>query len=162
MLSGRLVRIIEDHAEALTASLIGELRRDPRCAAYHKLGGAELYKRTFNIYHNLGEWLMGKAESSIEDHFSNLGKQRAIEGIPLSQVVYALIRTKSVLFTYIRRMVLLESAVDLYQIQEFRRLTDNFFDHATYYIACGYEREQALTYAVAAQRAETAENRVRH
>ena len=89
------------------------------------------------------EWLGTEAENVVETHYSSLGKQRAVEGVPLSQVLYALIQTKSHLFDYIRTAGLFNSAVELYQLYELRRLVDNFFDKAVYYTAGAYERELA-------------------
>lgn len=144
MLSGRLVRLVEDHAEQLTSDLIADLKQNPHTAEYHKLADAEIHRRVFKVYHDLGEWLGKETEALVEAHYSELGKQRAAEGVPLSQVIYALIRTKTHLFDYVRRVGLFDSAVDLYQLQEFRRLVDNFFDRAIYYTACAHEREMAV------------------
>ncbi len=144
MLSERLVRMVEDHAEQLTSGLIADLKRNPRTAGYHKLADAEIHLRVFNVYHDLGEWLGKEAENLVDAHYSQLGKRRAVEAVPLSQVLYALIQTKAHLFDYIRRAGLFDSAMDLYQLQEFRRLVDNFFDKAVYYTARAYEREVSL------------------
>ncbi len=141
MLSGRLVKMVEDHAEQLTAGLILDLKQNPRTPDYHKLTDAEIYRRVFDVYHSLGEWLGTEAEHLVQVRYSRLGRERADEGVPLSQVIYALIRTKTGLFDYVRRARLFDSAVDLYQFQEFRRLLDNFFDKAIYYTARAYEHE---------------------
>jgi hypothetical protein len=133
--------MVEDHAEQLTSGLIADLKHNPRTTGYYKFTDAELHDRVFHVYHDLGEWLGSKSEGLVEAHYSNLGKRRAIENVPLSQVLYALIRTKSQLLDYIRRAGLIDSVVDLYQAQEFRRLVDNFFDKAVYYTARGYERQ---------------------
>ena len=144
MLSGRLVRMVEDHADQLTSGLIAELKRNPRTTDYHKLSDAEIHHRVFSVYHDLGEWLGTEAENLVEAHYSELGKRRATENVPLSQVLYALIKTKTHIFDYVRRAGLFDSAMDLYQLQEFRRLVDNFFDKANYYTARAYEDEMAL------------------
>jgi hypothetical protein len=36
MLSGRLVKMIEDHAEQLTKGLIDELKQNPKTSEYHR------------------------------------------------------------------------------------------------------------------------------
>lgn len=144
MLSRRLVTMVEDHAEQLTDGLIAELKHNPRTTEYHKLPDAEIHHRVFSVYHDLGEWLGTEAESLVEAHYSELGKNRAAENVPLSQVLYALIKTKTHIFDYVRRAGLFDSAMDLYQLQEFRRLVNNFFDKANYYTARAYEDEMAL------------------
>jgi hypothetical protein len=135
--------MIEDHAEQLTSGLIVDLKRNPRTAGYHDLTDAEIHDRVYNVYHDLGSWLSGDSEKLVEAHYTNLGTHRAKESVPLSQVLYALIRTKAHLFEYVRREGLFDSVVDLYQHQEFRRLVDIFFDKAIYYTARAYETEQA-------------------
>ena len=150
MLSTRLVQMIEDHAEQLTRGLITDLQENPLTSEYHKLSPAEIHRRVYDVYHNLGEWLGHESEEVVEAHYSRLGKQRALDGVPLSQVLYALIRTKNHLFDFIRTAGLFDSAVGLYQLQELRRLVDNFFDKAFYYAARAYERELALPCASSA------------
>jgi len=150
MLSGRLVEMVEDHADQLTQALVAELRQEPRALAYQRLSYADIYERVYSVYHDLGEWLGREAENLVEQQYSTLGKRRASEGIPLSQVVYVLIRTKTYLFEYVRRAGLFDSVMDLYQLQEFHRLVENFFDRAVYYAALGYERASALSSAAVA------------
>jgi hypothetical protein len=145
MLSGRLVQMVEDHAEQLTQSLTIDLKENARTPEYRKLPDSEIHDRVFKVYHDLGEWLGTEGEIQVEAYHTRLGKRRADEGIPLSQVLYALIRTKKHLIAYVRRAGVFDSAMDLYQFQEFRRLVDNFFDKAIYYTTRAYEHEQHET-----------------
>jgi hypothetical protein len=150
MLSTGLVRAIEDHAEQLTRGVMADLQVNPRTSEYHKLSPTEVHRRIHDVYHNLGEWLGSEAEALVESHYSGLGKQRAREGVPLSQVLFALIQTKNHLFDFIRTARLFDSAVELYQLHELRHLIDNFFDRAIYYTARAYERERELPRAASA------------
>jgi hypothetical protein len=137
--------MVEDHADQLTEGLIVDLKQNPRTPAYHDVAHGDMYDRIFKVYHDLGEWLSREAEQQVEAHYTDLGKRRAHEGVPLSEVLYALIRTKNHLFAYTRRTGLFDTAVDLYQLHEFRRLVEHFFDDAIYYTARAYEREFAAT-----------------
>ncbi len=143
MLSARLVRTIEDHADQITRGVVDNLQSNPRTSAYHKLSHEELHHRAFAVYRNLGEWLGHKTDEAIEATYSELGHKRRAEGVPLSEVIYALILTKYHLRDYIRSAGLVDSAVELYQEQELHRLVGNFFDKAIYYTAQGYERASA-------------------
>lgn len=143
MLSVRLVRMIEEHAEELTGGVLNDLQSNPRTAAYHKLSREELHRRAYEVYRNLGRWLGQKTDETIEASYNDLGKKRCAEGVPVSEVVYALILTKYHLRDYIRSAGLVDSAVELYQEQELHRLVGNFFDKAIYYTVKGYEREAA-------------------
>ncbi len=144
MLSTLLIERIEDNAEQLTRSLVIDLKENPLTTEYHKLSPEEIRSRAYDVYHNLGKWLASEAEGAVAARYSNLGKQRAIDGVPLSQVVYALIRTKKHLLEGIPTTGLFDSALGLYQLQEVRRLVHNFFDRAVYYTVRAYEREVAL------------------
>ena len=140
MLSDRLVRRIETHADELTRALVDDLQHNPRTPAYHRLSREVLHHRTYHVYKDLGSWLSSKAEDDIEANYTSLGKERVAEGIPLNEVVFALSLTKYHLRDYIRTAGLIDSAVDLYQALEFQRLLSNFFDKATYYTVRAYER----------------------
>jgi len=143
MLSARLVKAIEDNAEQLALGLLDDLQTNPRTTSYHKLSREEIRRRVYSVYRNLGNWLGRKSDDAIEAFYTHLGKTRCEEGVPLSQVVYSLIRTKNHLREYIRTSGLIGSAVDLYQQQELVLLLTNFFDLAIYYTAQGYERQAA-------------------
>ncbi len=141
MLSARLVRSIEDHAEELTRAVLDDLQTNARTPAYHKLTREELHHRVYTVYRNLGAWLGHTTEEGIEAAYSELGRKRHAEGIALSEVVYALILAKYHLRDYIRSHGLTDSAVEIYQEQELHRLVGRFFDRAIYHTVRGYERE---------------------
>ena len=139
MLSDRLVRMIESHADELTRALVEDLQSNPRTASYRRLSREALHTRTYNVYKDLGSWLSNKAEEDIEASYTELGKKREAEGIPLHEVVYALTLTKYHLRHYIRASGLVDSAMDLYQVLELQRLLGQFFDRAIYYTVRSYE-----------------------
>lgn len=143
MLAARLVQMIEAHAEEITRGVLEDLAQNPRTPSYSSLLREELHRRVHEVYRNLGRWLDEKAEGIIEASYASLGQERCAEGIPLSEVIYALILTKYHLRHYIRESGLVESAVGLYQEQELHRLVGNFFDKAMYYTVRGHERELA-------------------
>lgn len=144
MLSTRLIRMIEDHAEQLTQGLIHDLQHNPRTTHYHHLSREELHHRFFDVYRNLGNWLSHKTDAPIESAYMHLAKRRHEEGIPLNEVVYALIQLKHHLREYVRSVGLMDSAVELHQENELQRLVGSFFDKAIYYTVRGYEQETSL------------------
>jgi hypothetical protein len=152
MLSGRLIELIETHADALTKSTLSELRKSPRAPSYHSLSDADMQDRIYAVYHELGNWLAEKTDAKIEAWYRELGGRRYREGFALSEVIYALILTKKNLEDYVRNAGLSESAVELYRERELFRKVDYFFDGAIYYTTLGYEQESSKT--VAARRAK--------
>ena len=143
MLSDTLVRMIEDHAEKLTHSLVNDLKSNKRTTHYHHLTGDELHRRTYDVYRHLGQWIASKTEEAIESSYVELGEKRRAEGIPLSEVVYALILTKNHLREYIRFSGLSDSAMDLHRERELQQLVAQFYDKAIYYTVQGFEHTAA-------------------
>jgi hypothetical protein len=139
MLSDSLVQMIEDHADKLTYGLVNDLKSNKRTTHYHHLTGDELHRRTYDVYRHLGHWITSKTEGDIESSYTELGKTRYEEGIPLSEVVYALILTKNHLREYIRFSGMSDSAMDLHRERELRHLVGQFFDKAIYYTVRGFE-----------------------
>jgi hypothetical protein len=143
MLSTRLVRMIEDHAEQITSALLNDLQSNQRTPTYNGLSRHELHRRVFEVYRNLGRWLADDSDASIEAAYTELGKIRFAEDVPLSEVVYALVLTKNHLRDYISTSALLDSPVELYQEKELLGLIGQFFDKALYYTVQAYMHEAA-------------------
>jgi len=150
MLSFRLVHLIESHAEQLTRGVVHDLQTNPRTPSYHKLSAEELHHRAYAVYRNLGRWLNEKTDEMMEAFYGELGKKRHAEGIPVCEVVYALLLVKYHLRDYIRASGLVDSAVEIYQEQELHRLVGQFFDRAIYYTVKSHESEAASHRAHAA------------
>ena len=144
MLSDRLIQAIEHNAEELTRALIEDIQSNRRTPSYHQLSRETIHHRVYGVYKNLGTWLNSKNDDDIEAAYTALGKRRESEGVPLNELVYALILTKYHLRDYIRGAGLIHSAVDLYQEIEFQRRVGQFFDKATYFAVKAYELEAAF------------------
>lgn len=141
MLSARLIRVIEEHAEQLTRGVLNDIAANPRTPHYHDLSSEELHRRIYDVYHNLGRWLSDKTEEHLEATYGGLGRTRCREGVPLSEVVYALVLIKDHLREYIRAVGLVDSAVELYLEEELHLSIGRFFDRAMYHTVKGYETE---------------------
>jgi len=139
VLSARLIKLIEDHAEDLTREVLRDLAGNARTPSYNSLPADELHRRVYDVYHNLGRWLGDKTEEHLESTFGGLGRRRHAEGVPLSEAVYALVLIKDHLRGYIRAVGLVDSTVELYLEEELHLQIGNFFDNAIYHMVKGYE-----------------------
>lgn len=139
-LAGRLIALIESHAEELTRGTVQKLQTNPHTPSYRNLSYNDVYGKVFDVYNNLGRWLLEKTDRAIESEYNDLGERRSNEGIPLSQVVWALVLTKRQLHSYVSAWAFADSAVELYRRQEFDRIIGQFFDRAICYTVAGYER----------------------
>lgn len=143
MLSARLVRRIEEHAEELTREVLADLSANARTPAYHKLSHDELHRRVYDVYRNLGRWLGEETDDTVQQTYQELGARRWREHVPLHEVVYALILSKHHLRDYIRSSGVVDSAVDLYQEEDLHIRLGRFFDKALYFTVKGYAGEEA-------------------
>jgi hypothetical protein len=139
VLSARLIKLIEDHAEDLTREVLRDLAGNARTPSYNSLPADEMHRRVYDVYHNLGRWLGDKTEEHLESTFGGLGRRRHAEGVPLSEAVYALVLIKDHLRGYIRAVGLVDSTVELYLEEELHLQIGNFFDNAIYHMVKGYE-----------------------
>jgi len=139
VLSARLIKLIEDHAEDLTREVLRDLAGNARTPSYNSLPADEMHRRVYDVYHNLGRWLGDKTEEHLESTFGGLGRRRHAEGVPLSEAMYALVLIKDHLRGYIRAVGLVDSTVELYLEEELHLQIGNFFDNAIYHMVKGYE-----------------------
>ncbi len=153
MLAYRLVRLIENHSERLAETLLERLRTCDKCSAFHKVPAQEFRQRVYEVYDHLGEWLLGKKEEDIARRYEEIGARRAAQGVPLSQLIYALVLVRDHLWEYLKHEAGVEKPVEVFGELEMLQLLEQFFDRACYYAAVGYERAVSKT----PRSAETAE-----
>lgn len=148
-LSDRLIRIIERNSEELTQGTVKKLQTNHLTKSYHDLPYKDVHRRVYAVYHDLGRWLWEKSNDSVQAWYNGLGKERCHEGVPLAEVLWALVLTKERLLEYLSAYGLADSAIELYQQQEFERLVGHFFDRAVCFTADGYERQAAVRHETA-------------
>jgi len=151
VLSDQVIRIIESHAEELTEGVMEKLRSSSHTPAYHSVPREELHRRLFEIYHDLGHWLLGNMEQSVQSRYEAVGRERYKEHVPLGQVLWAQVLIKEHLRDAIGTAMSADSAVELYREREVLRLIGRFFDRALCYTAEAYEREASLEAAARAR-----------
>lgn len=140
MLSYRLVRLIENHSERLSETLLERLKSCDKCRAFQKVPAGEFRQRVYEIYQHLGEWLLGKKEEDIARRYQQIGARRAAQGVPLSQLVFAIVLVRDHLWDYLKREAVVEKPVEVFGELEMLQLLEQFFDKALYYAAIGYEQ----------------------
>jgi hypothetical protein len=138
MLVGRLVALIEKHADELTGRLVTTLRQDPRTPAYRRFTDQEVGSRARDVYAHLGGWLESSSDEALEREYRRLGANRRREGVPLSQVVMALLLTRRNLWNFVESQGA-DSVLELRQQLDLELLVVRFFDRAIYHTVRGFE-----------------------
>ena len=153
MLLYRLVRLIETHSQALASALLARVQESEHTRGFRNVPPEELKERVYDIYRHLGEWLLGKTEFDIETRYLEIGARRAQQQVPFSEVAMTIALTKENLWEFLKKESPMDRPVDVFGELELLQLLEQFFDHAIYYAALGYEREVAAAAETPAARA---------
>lgn len=147
MVTRKLIQLIESHGDALASTLAEKLHRSSRTAGFLVVPREELTHATRDLYRNLGEWLLTKTEAEIELRFTDVGKRRYQQKVPLDDVTWGIIMSKENLLGFLRREALSNHALDLFNELEFLQVLDGFFDRAIYYTVKSYEQAKSAKVA---------------
>jgi hypothetical protein len=143
LMAYRLVRLIEEHSDTLAQNLLNRVQHSLRASDYKLVPAEELRQRVYEIYRNLGDWLLGKTELDIEERYREIGERRVYQGVPLSQLIHAIFTTKDNLWEFLMNEAVIERPAEVFGEMELLQLLDQFFDRAIYYATLGYEHAQA-------------------
>jgi hypothetical protein len=153
MISAKLIELIEIHATRLAADVAQDLRSNPRTAGFRSVPQDDLERRVFQLFHHLGNWIGNPKSERVEAEFVDWGRRRFGQGIPLSEIVYAIVILKQHLRRYIRDNGLVDAAfpridgdyvlpMHLHSLHDLNVRVGEFFDEALYYLTRGYEAEE--------------------
>jgi hypothetical protein len=151
MVAERLVELIEIQAVRLAADVAQDLTTNTRTTGFRSVNRGELEERLFNLLHHLGDWISDRRSEKVQLEFADWGRRRFNQGIPISQIVFAIIVLKQHLRRYVREHGLVEASfprvegdyvlpMHLHSLQELNTQIGLFFDEALYHLALGYER----------------------
>jgi len=138
-----LVRLIETHSQDLVRTLQQKINESSRCSAYGKIPGEELAGAVGDIYLHLGEWLLGRTETDIQNRYQAIGARRAAQRVPLSQVIWCIAMVKENLWEYLRHEGGEEQITEIFSEIQILQLLEQFFDRAMYFSVVGYEQVAA-------------------
>ncbi len=140
LLAYHLVRLIERHADELASGLSQQVQHSLRTAEFsRRVPMQDLKLRVYEIYRDLGDWLLKRTEGEIERRYREIGIRRAAQGVPFSQLAYAIILTKENLWCFLLKNAGVDRTIEVYGELELLQQLNNFFDRAITYAAAGYE-----------------------
>lgn len=141
MFSYRLVRLIETHADTLASGLEKKVLSSACLSCFRTIPVHELRERVYEIYRHLGEWLLGKQQVDIEQRYREIGARRARQKVPLAEVIQVIILTKENLWDFLQSEAVADRAVEIMGELELLQMLEQFFDHAIYFAALGYQEQ---------------------
>ena len=143
MLAYRLVRLIETHSDRLADRLLLKIQSSDKTSLFHNVPEEDFRAAVSEIYTHLGQWLLGKSEADIARRYTEIGMRRSFQGVPLSQLMWAIVLTRENLWEYLKQEETLERPAEIFGELEMLELLEQFFDRAIYWAAVGYEQETA-------------------
>jgi hypothetical protein len=156
VIAARLVELIEIHADRVTADVMQDLITNPRTRGFRAVPAQDLEQRIFQLLHHLGDWIGDPRAEIVRAEFAQWGRRRFDQGIPLRELISAIIVLKQHLRRYIADNGLIDTAfprvdgdyvlpLHLHSLHEFNARVGQFFDEALYDLACGYEEQAQRT-----------------
>jgi hypothetical protein len=147
MNAAALVQEIEGKFQQLLRDMTAELKSNLGTSHYRRLSEEEVFRRASVVFEHMNQWLITRDESALRREGEALGKRRFTEGVPLGQVVLALILNEKYLWNLLgERAQQIEKDV--------RGAVTEFFQRHTYYTAKGYEVALAESNRLAKRAAE--------
>jgi len=141
MFSYRLVRLIETHADTLAEGLEKKVTASDSLPRFRTIPAHELRERVYEIYRHLGYWLLGKNQGDLERRYREIGARRAVQKVPLPEVILAIVLTKGNLWDFLQSEAVADRAVEIMGEFELLKMLEQFFDRAIYFAAVGYQEE---------------------
>jgi len=137
----KLVQHMKANGDRMSEALIQQIRSSDRCGdLLRKVPADEQKLSAFEIYRDLTDWLGVEADSPFKSRYVDLGIQRALQGVPLDQVFWAVSIAREYLWEYIQQECLLDEPVEFWGGVMLLRSLDRFFDRTFYFTVVGYQK----------------------
>jgi hypothetical protein len=150
VIAARLVELIEIHSQRITTDIVEDLLINERTRGFRAVRRPDLEQRVFQLLHHLGNWIGDPRSDKTRAEFTDWGRRRFDQGIPLSELIFAVIIIKQHLRRYISDNGLVDASfprvegdyvlpLHLHGLQELNAQVGRFYDEALYSLAVGYE-----------------------
>jgi hypothetical protein len=140
MFARKFIDHVDTHADHLCGGFMEKIKRSDRCRELlHRVPAEEQKQSTREIYSHLTDWLLSKTDSVTEKHYASLGMRRAEQGVPFSELFWAVCATREYFWEYTERETLLDEPADFWGGVRMLHSLDRFFDRILYFATIGYE-----------------------
>ncbi len=139
----QLLEIIKDNANELSRRTCKDLLSMDETKGYRMFSYEVIYERVFDVFNRLSSWLGldNHTASEIQKVYTELGRKRYREGLPLHEVVLAFMLIKRHLWVFIQEKQFFETTYEFSQALDLNNKVVLFFDRVIYFVTMGYEEE---------------------
>jgi hypothetical protein len=137
----KLVQHMKANADRMSEELIHKIRNSDRCSELLRKVPAEEQKRyALEIHRDLTDWLAAEIDAIVESRYVDLGIQRAHQGVPLTDVFWAVCVAREYLWDYMQQECLMEEPVEFLGGVMLLHSLNRFFDRVLYFTLVGYQK----------------------
>jgi hypothetical protein len=140
MISGKLVHLIETHADQIVQRVVYQIRHDNSMPHLRALLDGELREWNVELLQSLSRWLSPVNQEELGSRYERLGKLRFEQDIPLHESVRGLCLLREKTLDFVEEHIASNSSVELYAEEEMDRRLGFFFDLLLTHVVRGYER----------------------
>src|SRR5947208_16826145 len=137
----KLVQRMKANSVPISENLVSKIRSSGKCSELlRRLTENEQRKYALEIYRDLTDWLARESESLVGQRYVELGFRRAGQGVPFSNMLWAVCITREYLWEYMQQECLIEEPVEFWGGVKLLHAVDRFFDEVLYFTLAGYEK----------------------
>ena len=142
IISDKFVKLIEDNAEQVAQKWCSVVKAHAATPTYRSLSDKECLYQAESIYRQLGHLLNYETpREELNQYLTGFAESRLDEGLPLSEVIYALILMRRHLWITAEQEAMGEyDALGLHRALEFNNRVILIFDRAMHIAAQRYEK----------------------
>jgi len=136
----KLIEVLEKHTKEIAEQWSKAVSTNPRTPAYHSLHPDQYQPHALFFYKNIRK-LYYKDEGRDEEtkYFRNLAEDMYKVGVPLNEVIYALMLMRRHIWLYADFNALFVTTLDMHQAVESINRTILIFDHVIHNVAKRYD-----------------------
>ncbi len=138
ILANKFVKLIEESHEELTEIFMNDLLRHPETEAYRNTDRDEIYRFSDLVYKDLSVWISKEfSKDKIEERYGTMGKDRFEAGIPIEQVMKALMLQRRHIWLFVMDKMY-DDRTDYMEALELNNRVTLYFDRAMTAMVRGY------------------------
>ena len=139
MLSDSLIGFVNESIPLVARLWLADVRSNHTTSAYLRLDPETLLGECTTSLQQLGGWLEGEStEEQIRRFFRELGARRQAQGVPLHELLSAIMLLKRQIWAHARSQGVWQRPVEMYRVMELQSRFAVFFDRAMYHSARGF------------------------
>jgi hypothetical protein len=136
----KLIEVLENHTEAISGQWGKAVSKNSRTPSFHSLNPDQYIPYAVRFYKNIRELYFSKKPHTEETgYFLNFAEEMYGAGVPLHEVIYALMLMRRQIWLFADFNVLFVTTLDMHQAVESINRTILMFDHVIQSVAKRYD-----------------------